>query len=165
MNSVEEKLAQSVLFVCAKFGGDGFGVDRLNMTLWHTDTCGFLENGREVSGARFTKAPQGPVVENLNEVLGHLVSSGKLVVSQVQVGDHSATNFEVGDDLDGDAEFDLLSERDRNLLARYGEMAKQETVAEARSWSHDMVWSVATLGEELPVAAAVVMRATLTPAA
>ena len=123
------------------------GAVKLNKCVWFIDGQTYLRTGETLTGARYTKMPQGPVPKAMLPILRELQREGKIAVETVDYYGR------------GKRQYRLLQEPptgtfDDEVLGYIHHItdiiAKNHTAASISELTHGAAWKLADDGEDLP---------------
>ena len=145
----EEKFKELVHYVCWKSEDPAkLGATKLNKVLWFSELNTFLRTGSSISGSKFVKRQFGPVPKAILQILDRLQDEQKIVIRD--------------SDYYGRSKRDFISIKRPNLNVFSSEeislvdkminvVCEKHTAASISSISHDSVWEMAEIGEEMPL--------------
>lgn len=143
-----EKFKNLVHYVCSKCPDPRMlGAVKLNKILWYSEAEAFLKLGRPITDARFVKRQFGPAAVAMLPVLAELQNEGYLAV-------RDAEYF-------GNPKKEYISLREPNLEGFSpdevsiidhvtGIICEQHTATSISQLSHNDIWTMAEIGEDLP---------------
>lgn len=83
----QERLREIILYIATVSQFDMyFGKTKLVKLLYMSDFEAFREHGKPVTGHKYIKWDNGPVPENLNQLLDDMRSKGEIVIQDVEFG-------------------------------------------------------------------------------
>jgi hypothetical protein len=144
-----EKFKALVHYVCAKCDDPRqLGATKLNKILWYAECEAYLKLQRPISDAKFVKREFGPAPVAILPVLKELEKDGALVVREVEYF--------------GNRKREFISLREPNLRQFSAEeisiidrvtgiITEQHTAKSVSRHSHDDIYDMAEIGEELPL--------------
>jgi Protein of unknown function (DUF4065) len=122
------------------------GAVKLNKVLWRADFKAYLELGESVTGATYVKRQYGPVPSIL-PTLRQLEDEGKLSIREVEYYEKGKKEFfaltRPGLSSFTADEISLIDE-----AIEY--VAEKHTARSISEESHDRIWELARIGEEIP---------------
>ncbi|HEY5382513.1 MAG TPA: Panacea domain-containing protein [Acidobacteriaceae bacterium] len=146
-----EKFKALIHYVCSQSPSlRSLGKVKLNKILWFAERDCYLR-GEPISQVPFIKLQHGPVPRSMDSYLRELQSEGNLVVREtewkgkpkfefISVKEPSLAGFSVG-------QISLINKAIQGIC-------RQHTADSISRLSHDEVWDVAEMGEEMPLYAA-----------
>ena len=147
-----DKFKRLVHYVIWRAGKrDWFGAVKLNKVLWFSETKCFALTGKSITGACYIREKWGPVPKAIMPVRGELEREGAIRVWK-QGNTERAT---------ASASPDMSSfTRDEMAIVDWWveHIATYETAGSISEKSHDYTWSIAEMGEELPMVATFATR-------
>jgi hypothetical protein len=124
-----------------------FGATKLNKILFFSDFAAFRNQGEPITGARYMKLDHGPAPRRLLPVLNDLIESKSAAVQEKPL-------------LSGKKQKRLISLREPDLslfsapqieiVHKVIELLEHTTAEEVSDISHDRVWKIAELNEDIP---------------
>lgn len=146
-----DKFKALVHYICWKCEDPSkLGAVKLNKVLWFTDTVAFTQHGAPVTGARYTKQMRGPVPKAILPVLRDLEAEGKVDIRDVEYHGYAKKEFVAREEPD----FDGLTEDEVALVDRAIEfVCDRNTASSISELTHDSVWKLARMGDEIPYSA------------
>lgn len=124
---------------------ENLGAVKLNKVLWYSDQAAFLAHGEPITGERYIKKERGPVSSNLMPIVSELENEKKLAVRQL--------------DPDGRVDYLALTTPDvsifnaeeiRMIEDAIDMVCHKHSGTSISKKSHDVVWKLAELDEEIP---------------
>ena len=147
-----EKFKRLVHYVVWRAGErEWFGAVKLNKVLWFSDTEAFAHTGSPITGATYTRQQFGPVPKAIMPIREELEREGVIRVAREGKLDRftSLAKPDMG----------LFSTSEMAIIDYWIEhIATYETAQSISAKSHDYAWQIASLGEELPMAASLAVR-------
>ena len=148
----DEKLDGLVHYICARCDNPSrLGATKLNKVLWYSDVFAFAQDGHSITEAVYVKRQFGPVPKNIMQSRSRLRDRGAIV-------ERSMTNYGKAQ-----VQFVALIPPDISIFSA-AQISVVDTVLEAicsnhtaasiSRVSHDLIWELAEIGEEIPLAAA-----------
>lgn len=146
--TTDRTLGELVLYIAQKCSEHPkFGATKLNKILFFSDFLAFQREGRSISGACYMKLEHGPVPRRLKPVVHRLEREG-------------AAAMEVKPLLGGRVQkrlrplrepvLDSFHAKQIDLVHDVIEALKDATAEEVSEFSHNRIWEVAELNEEIP---------------
>ena len=129
------------------------GAVRLNKALWFTDRTAYKLFGESVTGTAYIRKPQGPVAKFMPMCIDALVAEGAISVAEPEAK-YDVRKFKS----ERPPATDSLSEDEKALAHHMLLTVIGETASAISAISHDLVWSLAADGEEIPLCATLVSR-------
>ena len=143
-----EKFKALVLYVCAKSEKyEEFGAVKLNKILYYSDVTAYRRHGTPITGETYVKRQRGPAPKRILPAQNELVSEGKLIVRDKPYYPDTKREFIVKEqpDISG------FSPEEISLIDYMVEAINQSfTATEISNITHDDVWEILELGEEIP---------------
>jgi hypothetical protein len=144
-----EKFKNLVHYVCSKCPDPRMlGATKLNKILWYSELHAFLKLEKPITGARFVKRQFGPVPTAIVPVLEELQREGALVVRDVEYfGKPKKEYISLREPELKDFNADEISIVDGVTEV----ICEQYTAASISELTHDDIWQMAEIGEEIPL--------------
>lgn len=148
----EHNLDALVHYICARCEVPSrLGATKLNKVLWYSDVFSYANTGKSITGTGYVKRQFGPVPRDILGARSRLKQAGAIVERNVTFGGYPQIQF--------------ISLRDPDISGFSGEQISlvdsvlqaicfNHTAASISELSHDLVWGLAEIGEEIPMAAA-----------
>ncbi|HZP21648.1 MAG TPA: Panacea domain-containing protein [Bauldia sp.] len=144
----KEKFNRLVHYVVWKAGSHpGFGATKLNKVLWFAEGRVFTLTGKPIAGATYVREKFGPVPRQIMQARTELVAEGAIKITK------NERQYE-------NTQFMALYKPDVSMFSGVEMQAidywtdyidKQHTATSISERSHDYVWQIAKMGEELPL--------------
>jgi hypothetical protein len=152
-----DRMANLVHYVCWKCENPlTLGAIKLNKVLWMTDVRAYLQDGKSLTGETYIKRQYGPVPKHILDVLGRLEKSGAIFIRDVEYDGHPKRDFLPLKAANPDA----FSGREISLIDRSIEFVCHKNTAKSISdYTHDQIWKLAEIGEQIPLNAMFAVRA------
>jgi hypothetical protein len=126
---------------------DGFGATKLYKVLWFTDARSYMLFGKPITGETYVRQKFGPLPRHAPSVIQELVSERVIRVWSDTYFNTQIRRFQslrLPDKLSLDA-------RQREIVDYWiKHIADDHTAASISEETHDYVWEIGKLGEELP---------------
>jgi hypothetical protein len=156
-----EKFKSVVHYICKMYAMDPskLGKTKLHKILWLSDIWHYRQYGTPITGARYIKMQFGPFAEALDGTLKKLESDGKLYMPPIE--EERYKKF----DLIGKGEPDMSDFSKTEMLlinevAQY--VAENHTAASISDKTHDEIWRMSIMREEIPYEAMIAVPAKIT---
>lgn len=142
-----DKFKDLVHYICHMADRDKLGATKLNKILWYADIISYLNRRGSITGSAYQKEEYGPVSKYLLRAIDDLSESGQMVVRNVSY--HGKQK----------KEFISLSEP---VISRFNpseislvdsiihEICHHYTAKSISMKTHDIIWKLADIGEEIP---------------
>jgi hypothetical protein len=131
-------------------GRDGFGTTKLYKVLWFSDARAFMLHKEPITGETYVREKYGPMPRHAAGVLDEMQREGIIKIWNDQYFNKPIRRFtalEKPDRL-------KLSDVQRQIVEYWiKHIADEHTATSISEETHDYVWEIAKLGEELPYAA------------
>jgi hypothetical protein len=140
------KLKQLIHYVAYRSADNpaALGAVKLNKVLWYSDQIAYLSTGTPITGEKYIKKQRGPVSSNLMPLVTELEQEDKLAVRNL---DNQGTQFLALTTPDVSM---FKSEEIRIIEDAIQIVCHQHTARSISEQSHDIVWKLAELDEEIP---------------
>jgi hypothetical protein len=144
-----EKFKNLVLYVCSKCEDPRrLGATKLNKIIWYSERQAFLKLQKPISGVKFVKRQFGPVPIAIMPVLTQLQNEGALAIRDVEYFGKpkrefiSLRNPELGE----------FSAQEISIIDQVTQIiCEAHTAASISERTHDDIWEMAEIGEEIPL--------------
>jgi hypothetical protein len=152
MDFDKEKFKRLVHYVAWKAGThDWFGAVKLNKVLWFADARVYMLTGASITGEAYTRGPYGPVPRHIEAAEKELLHEGAIQIrkesklTRVTALRPAKANWFSSDEL-------------MSIDYWIKHIDEEHTAKSISDKSHDYVWEIANMGEELPLYAYRVAR-------
>lgn len=145
------KLKELVHYICDKAAADPscLGSIKLNKVLWYSDAYSYLKTGKSITGETYVKRQHGPVPKHIPAIVETLVKEGKIARGKVEHFGFMKHEYISLDDPD----FDTFTAREIVIVnAAFQHVCINHTARSVSAETHDLIWSLAEMGEEIPLA-------------
>lgn len=147
----ESKLDALVHYVCARCDDPNkLGATKLNKVLWYSDVFAFVQEGKSITGTAYVKQQFGPVPKNI-------LSARKRLVDQGAIVERDALNWYPQKQFIATrpADISMFSSVEISIVDKVVDIiCENHTAASISYLSHDFIWEIAEIGEEIPLSAA-----------
>lgn len=145
-----EKLKALVHYVCDKATDPScLGAIKLNKVLWYSDAVQYLKTGKSMTGETYVKRQFGPVPKHVLAVVEALVKDGKIARGKV---DHFGFMKNEYMSLDDPDISDFAPEEVALIDDAFEHVCLNHTARSVSEETHGIIWSLAKMGEEIPLA-------------
>lgn len=142
-----EKFKALVHYICWRVEPSELGSVKLNKVLWYSDTNRYLIAGDSITGAKYVKQQFGPVPSAILPVLDELKAEGLLAIREASYYGYPKREFFAL----SPANLDLFTAAEMSLIdSEIDRICYGHTATSISEESHDDVWKLAAIGEELP---------------
>lgn len=142
------KFKALVQYICFKCEDPSkLGATKLNKVLWLADVAAYLHFGKPITGETYIKRQFGPVPPNILRAVHDLEREGVLATRIAEMGGYQQRQFFALKEPD----ISMFSPREISLVddvIRY--VCENHTATSISRASHDDIWQMAEIGEELP---------------
>jgi hypothetical protein len=149
-----EKLGNLTHYICYQCHDPSvLGATKLNKVLWYSDLLAFLKLGHSITGERYIKRQFGPVPEHILGVVEELESKDALVVRDVEFFGKQKTEYVALTEPD----ISMFKPEEISIVDSIIDVVCHKHTATSISMaSHDVIWKLAEIGEEIPMSAVLV---------
>ncbi len=146
------KFKRLVHYVVWKTGKhDWFGATKLNKVLWFVDARAYTFTGKSITGETYVRGPYGPIPRDIETAQRELVAEGAIQITK----EKKLTRFVAATA----AHANWFSEGELQSIDWWiDHIARDHTAQSISEKTHDYVWEIAKMGEELPLYAYRVAR-------
>ncbi len=139
-------------YICARCSDPGpLGAAKLNRILFHADVLSYVETQKSITGAVYIKRQFGPVPRDIMAARMRLVAQGAILERQALTYGYDQTQFIALTNPD----ISLFSAVEISLVdGVIAAIGSNHATSSLSMLSHDLVWELATIGEEIPLSAA-----------
>ena len=143
----KEKFKNLVLYVCNKCEPKELGSTKLNKVLWYSDMLSYVYLKEPVTGETYVKRQFGPVPKHILPILNELELSGQIVTREIEYHGYDKREYIALKKPD----LSLFTGEDISLVdAMIEVICKEHTAKTISRASHDSIWELAEIGEEIP---------------
>lgn len=152
-----EKFKSLVHYICWKCDDPSkLGATKLNKIVWYAEKTAFLRLGASMTGAKFVKREYGPVPAAIIPVLDELQKESAIVIRHVHLFDYPKKEYISLTE----PNIDNFSGKEISILDNVIEgVCQNHTAATISNTTHDEIWDLAEIGEEIPLYAVLGKRA------
>ena len=134
---------------------EGFGATKLNKVLWFADARSYMMYRHPITGATYVREKHGPVPKEIMSIRSELASEGRIAITTEPYYSGEITRFKALEAPD----VSIFSQEEMNLVDWWIKHVDEEhTAASVSELSHDRMWELAQLGEEIPLYAVFASR-------
>jgi hypothetical protein len=152
----KSKFKELVLYICARADREKLGHVKLNKVLWLSDFASYLKTGEPITRELYIKQQFGPVANHLPPTLEELKAEQRLVIREVQSHLFPKKEYITL----AEPELSNFTAREIDLVNQMIELVcNQHTAESISSFSHNIIWQLAEIGEEIPYEAAFAIEA------
>jgi hypothetical protein len=143
-----EKFKSLVHYICWRCADPTkLGAVKLNKVLWRADFKAYLELGEAVTGATYVKRQYGPVPSAILQAQRELQAEGRISIREVEYYEKGKREFFALTRPD----LSLFNADEISLIDEAIEYVTEKHTARSISEeSHDRIWELARIGEEIP---------------
>jgi hypothetical protein len=143
-----EKFKDLVHYICHIANRDELGATKLNKILWYSDITSFINHGVPITGSVYVKREFGPVPRDILQVIDELSLESKILIRNVTLFSGKTkrefltlTEPDISDFTA--SEISLVASITHDICHHY-------TAESISDESHDKVWELTGIGEEIP---------------
>ncbi|MBN8734030.1 MAG: SocA family protein [Acidobacteria bacterium] len=123
------------------------GSIKLNKTLWLSDFRSHYQHGQSITGARYVKRQYGPVPAAILPMQKELECEGRLAVKTTDYHGYQKTEYKALTAPDTS----IFTDRELEIIDQAIDfVCRQNTAKSISEHSHDEIWRMAEIGEEIP---------------
>lgn len=131
------------------------GSIKLNKVLWVSDLVSYVSTGTPITGERYFKQQFGPVAGSMVGILNELEQEKKIVIREREAfGNPKTDYFALTDPSLGAFKAEEISIVEQAIEL----VCEQHTAMSISDASHDVIWQLAEIGEEIPYEAMLATR-------
>lgn len=126
------------------------GSIKLNKILFYSDTEMFVRKNKTITNDKYIKRQFGPVPKKILTILSNLEKKKKISIRKPSKNrlDNTTLYFSLTDDID----LDIMTAEEVSILEHYLKLiCDNYTAAEISNISHNKIWELADMGEEIPI--------------
>jgi hypothetical protein len=135
------------------------GATKLNKILWYSELNSFLSLGKPITGAKFVKRQFGPVAKATLPVLENLRSEGAIIIVDTEhFGKPKKEYISLRK-----PDLSAFSPEEISIITQVTEIICQKhTASSISAATHDDIWEMAEIGEEIPLSTVFAVRGEVT---
>lgn len=143
-----KKFKELVHYICEKAEDPScLGSIKLNKVLWYSDVINYLVTGRSITGETYVKRQHGPVPRDVLRAIHDLVKEGRIARGKVDhfgFIKHEYISIYASDkNAFSGSEMALIDEA-------FEHVCMQNTARSISDETHNVIWEMAEMGEEIP---------------
>lgn len=148
MNFNRGKFKNLVHYICEKcVNPNDLGATKLNKILYYSDLFNYLYTGSGITNEIYVKQQFGPVPRDICSVLEELKTDRKIMIREVDYFGKPKREFISFEN----SNIDEFTAREISLVDSIIDLiTKEHTAASISEKSHDDIWILAEIGEEIP---------------
>lgn len=132
------------------------GATKLNKVLWFSDAIAFVNHGKPITDSVYVKRQFGPVPKKILQTLSRLERGNKLAVRETEYFGKPKREFFAKEP----ADITIFTAEEISLVDYViDRICEGHTAASISDLTHDDVWELAEIGEEIPLYAVLAGRA------
>lgn len=142
------KFRNLVHYVCFKCDDASIlGATKLNKVLWYSDVISYVAFGHSITNETYIKQQFGPVPKDILRAIDELEDKGALVVRDVAFFGKKKKEYIAMTEPD----LSKFEAREISLIDQVIDfVCKENTATSISRETHDYIWGIAAIGEELP---------------
>ena len=147
-----DKFKALVHYVCDKATDPSvLGAVKLNKVLWYSDSIQYLLMGHSITGETYVKRQHGPVPRHILWAVDALVAEGKVARGRVDhFGFYKNEYIAITE-----SSVEMFSANEIKLIdAAFDHVCLNHTARSVSEETHGVIWQLAGMGEEIPLATA-----------
>lgn len=142
-----EKFKDLVLYVCSKCDHKELGSTKLNKILWYSDMFSYLYFQKPITGEVYVKRQFGPVSKHILPIIDEMEFEKQIVTRDGEIFGYGKKEYIALKKPD----LALFTADEISMVDGLIEFICKEHTAKAISEaSHDRIWELAEIGEEIP---------------
>lgn len=143
------KLAKLTHYICYQCHDPSvLGATKLNKILWYADLIAYLKTGKQITGERYVKQQFGPVPKHILVVIEDLEEKKDLVIREVPFYGKQKREYIALTEPD----ISMFSPEEISIVDSVMDVVCHKHTASSISLaSHDVIWKLAEIGEEVPM--------------
>ncbi len=155
MNLRKDKLKNLILYVCNKTDPQNLGATKLDKIMWFSDILAFLTIGDPITGETYVRKQFGPWATHFYQMIDELKAEDKLIVRDVNFYGRQKREYIPL----VSANLDLFTANEISIVDDVAnDIALNFTAVGISDLSHDRIWEMANIGEEIPYEAIFAVR-------
>lgn len=150
------KFKALVHYVCWKCSDPSkLGAVKLNKALWFSDVVSYAERGVPITDARYVKQQFGPVPKAILPILRTLEQENALRIEEVEYYGRRKRQYVAL----AAPDLSAFDESEIKIIDKViGAITEGHTAASISELTHDAIWKLAEMGEEIPFHAVLASR-------
>lgn len=143
------KFKAMVQYVCYKCHDPSvLGATKLNKILWYSDIIAFAKTGSPITRESYVKQQHGPVPKHILPVIEELEAEKALAVREVAYYDYAKREYIALKEPD----ISMFKPEEISIIDSVIDVVcHKHTAASISVASHDAIWKLAEIGEEIPL--------------
>ena len=144
----KEKMKNLILYICQNCSNTNkLGATKLNKILYYADFLHYYYRGFSITNDTYVKRQYGPVPKHIMDVLDELEDERKMFIKDIDYFGKNKKEFIPLTDYD----IEQFNGYEISLIDKIREEICDNYTAESISiQTHDKIWEIAELGEEIP---------------
>ena len=142
-----EKFKNLVLYVCTKCDPKELGSTKLNKVLWYSDMFSYVYLSKPITGEVYVKRQFGPVSKHILPIIAEMESERQIVTRDAKIFGYGKKEYIVLKK----PELASFTADEISMVDDLIEIiCKEHTAKTISETSHDGIWELAEIGEEIP---------------
>lgn len=143
------KFKALVQYICYKCHDPSvLGATKLNKILWYSDIIAFAKTGVSITTETYVKQQHGPVPKHILQVIGELEADKAVAVREVAYYDYAKREYIALREPD----ISMFKPEEISIVDSVIDVVcHKHTAASISTGSHDAIWKLAEIGEEIPL--------------
>lgn len=147
-----QRLTALIHYICYKSHDPSvLGATKLNKILWYSDLLSYMKHGESITGESYVKQQYGPVPKHILPVIEELEARRAIVSRDIEFFGRAKREYIALKEPD-------ISGFNANEISIVDEVfdviCHKHTAQSISEASHDVIWKLAEIGEEIPFYAA-----------
>lgn len=148
MEFKRDKFKSLVHYICHRADVNKLGATKLNKILWYVDSINYVNNGVPVTGETYNKEKYGPVSAHILAVLDELEECEHIKREQSPYHGYEKKDYNSIKEPDTSLMDQEEIELTNNIIDIICDNYTATSISER---THDRIWEIAELGEEIPL--------------
>ena len=151
-NQDQTKLTRLAHYICFQCHDPSvLGATKLNKILWYADLIAYLKTGKQITGETYIKQQFGPLPKHILGVIEDLQERKDLVTREVPFFGKQKREYIALTEPD----ISMFTPEEISIVDSVMDVVcHKHTAASISLASHDVIWKLAEIGEEIPMYAA-----------
>ena len=137
-------------YICYRADVAKLGSTKLNKILWYADSLSYIHRGHSLTGEMYQKDRHGPIPHHYLPIMAELERCGDVVKGNSEYHGYNKTDYHCSTSPD----MSCLEKDEIELVdALIGIICEKHTAVSISELTHDRIWELADVGEEIPYCA------------
>ena len=142
----KDKFKTLVHYICDICDTSQLGSTKLNKILWYSDIEYYLLKGKSITNEKYIKREFGPVPSHILEIIDELKSEKKLAVKEPEYIPDNRKYISLQK-----PDLSIFTAEEIDIVVKnITEICKNHTARSISEKTHDRLWELALIGEEIP---------------